>query len=92
MNKYNFHIWASQPPHAFEQHERDFLNNLNVFCAVSKTKVYRQFFFAELTITGVVYLDKLEQWLFHQLEQDIEDIVFKQIEAPPHWHRTFVEC
>jgi len=85
VNKHNVRIWASEAPHAFLQHQRD-SPKLNVFCAVSKTKVYGPFFFAEKTVTGVAYLDMLEQWLFPQLEDDMEDFVLQQDGAPPHWH------
>lgn len=85
VNKHNVRIWAAETPHAFEEHERD-SPKCNVFCAVSKSKVYGPFFFAEKTVTGIAYLDMLEHWLFPQLEEDLEDLVFQQDGAPPHWH------
>lgn len=85
VNKHNVRIWASEPPHAVVEHERD-SPKCNVFCAVTKTKVYGPFFFAEKTVTGVAYLDMLEHWLFPQLGEDLEGFVFQQDGAPPHWH------
>jgi hypothetical protein len=43
---------------------------VNVFCALSEQKVYGLFFFVEKTITGAVYLDVLENWLWPQLAED----------------------
>ncbi|KAG8239336.1 hypothetical protein J437_LFUL019084 [Ladona fulva] len=42
----------------------------NVFCAISWRKVYGPFFFGEAIVTGVSYLDVLQQWLFPQLQDD----------------------
>lgn len=82
VNKLNFRIWASKAPHVFS-------SKLNIFCAVSKSKVYGQILFAETTVTGILYLDMLYQWLFSQLEEDLENLVFQQDGASPHWHMEF---
>lgn len=92
VNRHNVRIWGLQNPHATSQHERD-SPKVNVFCALSRTKVYGPFFFAEGTVTGISYLDMLEQWLFPQLMEDSQDFIFQQDGAPPHWHlhvRTFL--
>jgi hypothetical protein len=46
------------------------------------------FFFAESTITGAVYLDMLQNWLWPQPTEDIpQDLIhFQQDGAPPHYH------
>lgn len=85
VNRHNVRIWGLQNPHATLQHERD-SPKVNVFCALSRTKVYGPFFFAERTVTGISYLDMLEQWLFPQLMEDSQDFIFQQDGAPPHWH------
>lgn len=48
----------SENPHDFREHEQD-SQKLNTFCAESVGKMYGPFFFAECTMTGVAYLDKL---------------------------------
>jgi hypothetical protein len=48
--------------------------------------VYGPFFFMEKTITGIVYLDMLQQFLIPQLDDDQEGrIHFQQDYAPPHY-------
>jgi hypothetical protein len=43
---------------------------VKVFCASNKERVHGSFFFTETTITGIVYLDKLQQVLIPQLDED----------------------
>jgi hypothetical protein len=46
----------------------------------------KSFFFAEDTITDVIYLDLLEAFSFPQLDEtESPDIVFQQDGAPPHF-------
>ena len=45
--------------------------NVNVFCAISKIKLYRSFFFVERTITGRTYLDMPENWLMPQMNEEV---------------------
>jgi hypothetical protein len=59
---------------------------MKVFCAVSSCKVYGPFFFAELTVTGINYLDMLQLCLVPQLQEDSEDFIFQQHGAPPYFH------
>lgn len=84
VNRHNVRIWASENPRDVIQHERD-SPKVNVFCAISVNKVYGPFFFMEKTITGTVYLDMLENWLFPQLLEDSNDFIFMQDGAPPHF-------
>jgi hypothetical protein len=42
--------------------------NVHVFCAPGKETVYGPSFFMETTITGIVYLDMLQQFLIPQLD------------------------
>jgi hypothetical protein len=39
---------------------------VNIFCALGKERVYGPFFFKETAITGIVYLDMLQQFLIPQ--------------------------
>jgi len=77
------------PQEALE-HERDSLK-VNLFCALSQTKVYGPFFFAENTVTGVTYLAMLQNWLLPQMSEDSEDFIFQKDGAPSHWHQD-VQC
>jgi hypothetical protein len=49
--------------------------------------VYGPFFFVEKTITGIVNLNMLEQFLIQQLDEDGQEghIHFQQDGAPPHY-------
>jgi len=58
VNRQNVRIWGLQNSQEALEHERDF-PKVNVFCALSLTKVYGPFFFAENTVTGVMYLAML---------------------------------
>ena len=67
------------------EHVRD-SPKLDVFAAICRKKLYRQFFFADRTARGHLYLDMLKNWLMLQLEQDPQDFIFQQDWAPPHFH------
>jgi hypothetical protein len=69
VNTHNVQIRGSENPRMMEQVQRD-SPKLNVFCAISRQKVYGPFFFGEATVTGPSYLDTLQLWLFPQLTQD----------------------
>jgi hypothetical protein len=49
--------------------------------------VYGPFFFTEMTITRIVYLDVLQRFLIPQLDEDDQEpsIHFQQDGAPPHY-------
>lgn len=84
VNRHNLRIWGTGNPHSVVEHYRD-SPKVNVFCAMSSSRVYGPFFFTEKTITGVVYLDMLQLWLMPQLEEHEDDFVFQQDGAPPHF-------
>jgi hypothetical protein len=50
INRHNQTIWGAKNPHAFVEHVHDSLK-INVFCAMSASKIYEPFFFDELTLT-----------------------------------------
>jgi len=65
---------------------------VNVFCTVSRRRVFGPFFFAEDSVTKKVYLDMLENWLIPQLEdEEIQGYIYQQDGAPPHWHKEVRE-
>ena len=63
-----------------------------MFCAISRRRVFGPFFFAEDSVTGKVYLDMLENWLMPQFaDEEIQEYIYQQDEAPPHWHKKVRE-
>jgi hypothetical protein len=44
-----------------------------VFCDLAKERVYGPYFFMEITITGIVYLDMLQEFLIPQLDEDDQE-------------------
>jgi hypothetical protein len=49
---------------------------MNVFCALSKETVYVPFVFTKTTITGIVHLDMLRQFLIPQADEDDQKDAF----------------
>lgn len=86
VNKHNCRIWGDENPREFVEFERD-SPKVNVWCAVSSTKVYGPFFFMENTVFGANYTDMLELFFYPQLEEEgiINDIYFQQDGAPAHY-------
>jgi len=86
VNTHNCRIWGSDKPRVSLEHVRD-SPKVNVFCALSKERVYGPIFFMESTITGIVYLDMLQEFLIPQLDEDDQEgrIHFQQDGAPPHY-------
>lgn len=71
-------------PHVSLEHVRD-SPKVNVFCAMSKKRVYGPFFFEEGTVNGEVYLIMLQNWLMEKLhEEESSDFIFQQDGAPLH--------
>ena len=66
------------------EHQRD-SPKCSVFCAISPERVYWPFFFNERTVTGIVYRDRLEQWLLPQLPEN-QNYVFQQDGCSAHFH------
>jgi hypothetical protein len=84
VNRHNIRIWGSEKPVAVVEMEHD-SPKVNVFCAVSRRRVFGPFFFAEKSVTGQVYLQMLQNWLMPQLAEE-EEFIFQQDGVPPHWH------
>jgi len=59
-------------------------------------KVYGPFFFTEPTVTGISYLDMLENYIMPQQQQDMDrDFIFQQGGACLHFHRevtSYLNC
>ena len=62
---------------------------MNVWCGLLYDRVIGPFFFSESTMTGIVYLDLLEQYVFPQIEtfeqETVSRVIFMQDGAPPHF-------
>ncbi|PNF19071.1 hypothetical protein B7P43_G11300 [Cryptotermes secundus] len=89
VNTHNCGTWGSENPCVYLEHVRD-SPKVNVFCTLSKERVYGHFFFMETTITGIVYLDMLQESLIPQLDEDDQEgrIHFQQDGTPPHYHEV----
>lgn len=86
VNKHNCRVWASEQPNVTIEWERN-TPCVNVWLGLTQNKCYGPFFFAEATVTGVTYLDMLQQFLQPQLEEDgiTDTVVYQQDGAPPHF-------
>jgi hypothetical protein len=69
VNRHNIGIWESEKPVAVVEIERD-SPKVNVFCAVSRRRVFGPLFFVEKSVTGQVYLKMLQNWLMPQLAEE----------------------
>ncbi|GFU71882.1 uncharacterized protein TNCV_1628231 [Trichonephila clavipes] len=59
----------------------------NVFCAISRRKVYGTFVFGEPTVTGSANFDVVQLWLIPQLkESEPDNFIWQQEGALPHWN------
>lgn len=90
VNRHNVRIWGTENPRVIVEHVRD-SPKCNVFCALSNSKVYGPFFFAEATVNGHSYLSMLTEWLMPQIVEDVPNFVFQQDGAPPHFHNDVRE-
>jgi hypothetical protein len=52
---------------------------------MSIRQVCGPFFFPEKTVNGITYLRMLQNWLFPQLQDELQKIIFQQDGAPPHF-------
>ncbi|GBO03785.1 hypothetical protein AVEN_220072-1 [Araneus ventricosus] len=59
VNRHNVSLQGLTNPHIWIEHERD-SSKVNVFRAMSVSKIYGPFFFTEKTVTDSTYLDMLE--------------------------------
>ena len=75
----NGRIWVDEKPPNFLEWER-VTPKVNVWLGMTQSNVYGTFFFAEVTVTGPVYLDTLGRLLKPQLLTDgiLDTAVFQQ--------------
>ncbi|KFM72979.1 Transposable element Tc1 transposase, partial [Stegodyphus mimosarum] len=84
VNRHSVRIWRSENPHEYREVQSD-SPKVNVWCGQMHDRVIGPFFFTEKTVSSVVYLDMLENFVFPQLEELHPHVVLQQDGAPPHW-------
>ena len=86
--RHNCRIWGTQQPNEIHEYVRG-SPKVNVWCGLLYDRVIGPFFFSESTITGVVYLNLLEQHVFPQIEtfeqETVSRVIFMQDGASPHF-------
>lgn len=75
-------ILHTENPHVTLEHERH-SPKVNVYCAISKERVYGPYFFMENMVIGYSYLDVLTLCLLLQLEEDSFNFIFQLDGALP---------
>ncbi|KFM75855.1 Transposable element Tcb1 transposase, partial [Stegodyphus mimosarum] len=83
-NRHNVRICGFENPHECREAQRD-SPKVNVWCGLMHDRVTGAFFFTEKTVSSVVYLDMLENFVFPQLEELQPHVFLQQDGAPPHW-------
>ncbi|KFM65038.1 hypothetical protein X975_25046, partial [Stegodyphus mimosarum] len=83
VNRHNVRIWGSENHHECRKAQRD-SPKVNVWCGLMHYRAIGLFFFTEKTVSSVVYLDMLENFVFPQLEELQPHVVLQQDRAPPH--------
>ncbi|KDR23348.1 hypothetical protein L798_05309 [Zootermopsis nevadensis] len=86
VNRHNVRVWGSENPHATIEHIRD-SRKLNVFCSISREKVYGPFF-PKATVTGMPYLEMMQEWLMLQLHDHSNAFIYQQDGALPQLPQT----
>ena len=77
------YLWRKKSPCHDWAHEC--LTKRKVFCAISKNHLHGPFSLGVGNVTGDVYLEMLQHWLFDKLiTNEGEELPFKQDEAPLH--------
>jgi len=88
VNQHNCCILGTQQPNEIHEYVQG-SPKVNVWCGLLYNRVIGPFFFSEKSITGVVYLDLLEQYMFPQIEtfeqEIVSRVIFMQDGAPPHF-------
>ncbi|KFM67649.1 hypothetical protein X975_03945, partial [Stegodyphus mimosarum] len=83
VNRHNMRIWGSENPFEYREAQRD-SPKVNVWCGLMHDRVIGPFFYTEKTVSSVVYLDMLENFVFPQLEELQPHVFLQEDGAPPH--------
>ena len=88
VNRHNCRICGTEQLNDIHEYVRG-SPKVNIWCGLLYDHVIGPFFFSEKTITGVVYLNLLEQYVFPQIEtfeqEFVSMVIFMQDGAPPHF-------
>ena len=68
VNRHNVPIWGSENPHEYREAEKD-SPKVNVWCGLMHDRIIGPFFFTEKTVSSIVYLHMLENFVFPRLEE-----------------------
>lgn len=87
FNRKNTHVWSTNTPHATAPIETQARFSTNVWCAVTKDKIYGPYFYAG-TLTAARYLELLRCVVPDIMNEialsRVADIIFQHDGAPPH--------
>ena len=75
VNKHNSVIWGTEYSHLTLENVRD-SPKVNVFCAISKKRVYRSLFFEGRTVNSEAHLAMLQNWLMKLLKESKQTLFF----------------
>jgi len=88
VNRHNCRIWETLQPNEIHEYVRN-SPKVKAWCGLLYDRVIGPFFFSEKTITGVVYLHLLKQYVFPQIEtfeqKIVSRVIFMQDGDPPHF-------
>ncbi|KFM62863.1 hypothetical protein X975_02641, partial [Stegodyphus mimosarum] len=84
VNRHNVRIWGSENLYEYREAQR-VSPKVNVWGGLMHDRVTGPFFFTEKTVSLVLYLDMLENFVFPQLEELQPQVFLQQDGAPPHW-------
>lgn len=86
IKSYNCNYWGFENPHVMVEHHVN-LAGVTVWCSLSARGLIEAFFF-DATVTGLVYLNLLQQPVMPSVREDFEDeeFYFQQDGAPSHYH------
>jgi hypothetical protein len=88
VHRRNIRIWGHEHPRAIAEHERD-SPNTNVWYGLAHDQVIGPFFFAERTVTSIIYLGMLELFAVSQIGDN--NVIFQQDGATPHFANVIRE-
>lgn len=87
FNRKNTHVWSQNQPHAVEQFDNQVRFSINVWCGVTKNRIYGPYFYDGI-LTGDRYLELLQNVIPEMLDNEPlstrNRLIFQHDGAPPH--------
>ncbi|GBN21210.1 hypothetical protein AVEN_191532-1 [Araneus ventricosus] len=84
VNSHNVLIWGSENTNEYLEIQRD-SPKVNVWCGIMYGRVIGSFFFTEKTLTSVIHVDVLENFVSPHLEELQPHVFLQHNGAPLHW-------